>query len=218
MRKRSAPFLFALMLFALVLTGCARERPEAAQTQTAVATSSPPASLAGKPTVLAVQPTTTAVLAPTTNLPTPMSTVVIKPTATPVATAGAASAPETLTPTATPVTSLPGTSIGAPTSQERIHIVQPGENLFRIALGYGLDVDTVAAYNNITNPTLIYVGQKIKIPLQGSSLSGSTYTVQPGDTLYSIALRFNTTTAALLSANNLTNANLIYVGQVLKVP
>lgn len=116
----------------------------------------------------------------------------------------------------------PGTvppSTGGPT----IHIVQPGENLFRIALRYGTTVDAIAKANNIVNPWFIYVGQELKIPTGGGGMpppgpGGKTYVVQPGDTLYSIAVRHNTTVQALVVANNLSNPNLIYVGQTLKVP
>ena len=101
---------------------------------------------------------------------------------------------------------------------DRIHVVQPGQNLFRIALQYGMDVNTLAQYNNIANPHVIYVGQKIRIPGSGGSGPGGyTYTVQPGDTLTNIAMRFNTTVAGLKSANNLTS-DIIYVGQVLNIP
>jgi len=44
------------------------------------------------------------------------------------------------------------------------------------------------------------------------------YIVQRGDTLYQIAERFGTTVAAIMRANNLTNADLIFVGQVLMIP
>lgn len=44
------------------------------------------------------------------------------------------------------------------------------------------------------------------------------YTVQPGDTLSRIALRYGTTVSALMSANGLYNANHIYVGQRLRIP
>lgn len=47
--------------------------------------------------------------------------------------------------------------------------------------------------------------------------SGSTYTVRAGDTLSSIASRYGTTTNALARANGISNVNLIYVGQTLKV-
>ena len=103
------------------------------------------------------------------------------------------------------------------------HIVQPGENLFRISLRYGTTVDAIAKANNIVNPWFIYVGQKLIIPGGGGGMppsgpGGKTHVVQPGETLYSIAVRYNTTVQALVVANNLSNPNLIYVGQTLKVP
>lgn len=84
-------------------------------------------------------------------------------TEAPEATApGATEAPEaTPTPAATdePVPTQPPTS-----TEERIHVVKPGENLYRISLSYELPYQTVMAYNGIANPNLIYVGQEIKIP------------------------------------------------------
>lgn len=47
---------------------------------------------------------------------------------------------------------------------EQIHIVQQGENLFRIGLRYGIDYHELAAYNGIPNPDVISVGQAIRIP------------------------------------------------------
>jgi peptidoglycan DL-endopeptidase LytE len=49
--------------------------------------------------------------------------------------------------------------------------------------------------------------------------SGQTYYVKKGDTLRSIAAKFNTTVDAILKVNtNITNQNLIYVGQAIKLP
>lgn len=109
-------------------------------------------------------------------------------------------------------------SPGGPT----VHIVQPGENLFRIALRYGTTVDAIAQANRIVNPWFIYVGQELTIPSGSGNLPpdspGRTHVVQPGDTLYSIAVRYNTTVQALVIANNLSSPNFIHVGQVLNVP
>lgn len=51
-----------------------------------------------------------------------------------------------------------------PVTAPRIHIVQPGENLFRIGLRYNMTVDVLARANNLFNPNIIFVGQPIIIP------------------------------------------------------
>jgi len=103
-----------------------------------------------------------------------------------------------------------------------VHIVQPGENLFRIALRYNTTVQAIAQASGISNPWFIYVGQQLTIPVGGGgggiAPPSGTHVVQPGETLYLIAARFNTTVQALMVSNNLSNPNLIYVGQVLKIP
>ncbi|NLA06967.1 MAG: LysM peptidoglycan-binding domain-containing protein, partial [Firmicutes bacterium] len=45
-----------------------------------------------------------------------------------------------------------------------------------------------------------------------------TYTVQPGDSIWSIARRFGTTVDAIVSANKIRNPDLIYPGEVIKIP
>ena len=47
---------------------------------------------------------------------------------------------------------------------DRIHIVQSGETLYKISLAYGVDMNVLAAYNNLADPTLIYAGQELRIP------------------------------------------------------
>ena len=98
-----------------------------------------------------------------------------------------------------------------------IHIVQPGENLFRIALRYGTTVEAIAEANGIVNPRLILVGQKLIIP-GATAAPGRIHIVQPGENLFRIALRYGTTPQAIAVANNLPNINLIYVGQRLRIP
>ncbi len=106
-------------------------------------------------------------------------------------------------------------------AQERTHIVQPGETLFGIARRYGLTVEQLAAANGITNPARIYAGQVLVIPSStgtGTTTGTRAYTVQAGDTLFSIARRFNTTVDTLVRLNGLSNANVLFVGQVILVP
>lgn len=119
----------------------------------------------------------------------------------------------------------PETIPPATTGGTTIHIVQPGETMYRISLRYNVTVDAIAQANDIVNPWFIYVGQELVIPSGGggtsappSGSSGTTYVVQPGDTLTNIAVRYDTTVEALMIANNLSSPNLIYVGQTLKIP
>ena len=105
--------------------------------------------------------------------------------------------------------------------KETVHIVQKGENLFRIALRYGVTVQAIASRNKIVNPSLIWTGQKLVIPAgNGGSAppSGQVHVVQPGENLYRIALRYDTTPWAIAVANGLSNTSFIYVGQRLRIP
>jgi LysM repeat protein len=106
-------------------------------------------------------------------------------------------------------------------AQGQIHVVQRGENLYRIALRYGTSVSALVRANGLRNANFIYVGQRLTIPGSGGSSGGSgsgVHVVQAGQTLYSIALRYGTTVSAFVRANGLRNANFIYVGQRLIIP
>ena len=102
------------------------------------------------------------------------------------------------------------------------YTVRSGDTLSGIASLYGTTYQHLAEINGITNPNLIYPGQVLKITggstAAASSGNGGTYTVKPGDTLSGIAGAHGTTWQALQSMNGITNANLIYPGQVLKLP
>jgi LysM repeat protein len=100
------------------------------------------------------------------------------------------------------------------------HVVQPGENLFRIALKYGTTVQAIAAQNGIVNPNVVYAGQQLIIP-QGSVTPGPAvryHVVQPGETLSGIAMRYGTTPWSIAAANGIANINYVYAGQTLRIP
>lgn len=121
-------------------------------------------------------------------------------------------------------------------SGQQTHVVQAGENVYRISLQYGVTIADIQAANNLANVNLIFVGQQLIIPVAGAAppaeqppaeqppaeqpppTSGSTYTVAPGDTLSNIARRFGTTYQAIAAANGIANPNLIHVGQQLTIP
>jgi len=112
---------------------------------------------------------------------------------------------------------IPGTDPG--TGQTVTHTVQPGENLFRIALKYHTTVEAISAANSIVNPSLIFAGQKLIIPSGGGVPTTARYhKVQPGETLWSIALKYNTTPWTIAAANGISNINYIYAGQTLSIP
>lgn len=117
--------------------------------------------------------------------------------------------------------SIPG-SYTPPSGPSFTYVVRPGDTLYSIAWRYGTTVAAIARMNGLVNPSYIYAGQRLRIP--GSQPApkppkcGVWYTVRPGDTVSALALRYGTTVWAIVSANNLSNANHIYVGQRLYIP
>lgn len=92
------------------------------------------------------------------------------------------------------------------------YTVRYGDTLSAIASRYGTSASTLASINGISNPNRIYPGQVLK--LSGGS-STRAYTVRSGDTLSGIASRLGTSWTALKARNGISNANLIYPGQIL---
>lgn len=101
-------------------------------------------------------------------------------------------------------------------SQESTYYVQAGDTLSLIANKFGTTISNLVSINHISNPNVIYVGQKIYVgeATQGQS---NAYTVQSGDTLSGIASKFGTTWKDLAQKNGLANPNVIYVGQTLTI-
>ena len=98
-----------------------------------------------------------------------------------------------------------------PDTQTITYIVKKGDTLSEIALKYNTTVSKLVSLNNISNPNLIYVGQKLIIQTTNNE-QVITYKIKWGDTLSEIALKYNTTVSALVSLNNISNPNLIYAG------
>ena len=99
------------------------------------------------------------------------------------------------------------------------YVVQAGDNLYNIARKYNTSVSEIVRLNNLPNNNLS-IGQQLLIPTAGSSGSSngsSTYTVQRGDSLYSIARRFGVTVSDIVRLNNLAGTSLS-IGQQLLIP
>lgn len=95
-----------------------------------------------------------------------------------------------------------------------VHIVQPGETLWSISRQYGLDMETLALVNDLSNPNSIRVGQKLIVSVSQSV----EYTVQRGDSLWAISAAFGVSVDDIVRVNRITNPSKIKAGQVLTIP
>jgi LysM repeat protein len=143
---------------------------------------------------------------------------------------------------------IPLTSLHLEAQQAQVtYTVQPGDNLFRIALRYGTTVEALAAANQIADVTHVYVGQVLVIPGAAAAPTQSQpqpaptnaptnpppppqptavqanaapvyYTVQVGDTLNIISRKFGVTVADMIRVNQIGDANHIEPGQQVVIP
>lgn len=115
------------------------------------------------------------------------------------------------TPTEPPSTPSPQT--------ETTYIVQPGDNLFRIGLKYGISWIQIAEANGLVNPNLILVGYELKIPVNAPGpVPQFSHVVKPGETLFLISLQYGVAWPSIAEANNISSPYIIYVGQTLVIP
>ena len=94
------------------------------------------------------------------------------------------------------------------------YTVKSGDSLWKIANNYGTTVNQIKTLNGLTSDNLS-IGQTLLIP--SNTPVANTYTVKSGDSLWSIAKRYNTTVNTLKSINNLTS-NTLSIGQILRLP
>ena len=98
-----------------------------------------------------------------------------------------------------------------------MYTVKKGDSLYSIAKIYNTTVDNIKKLNNLTSNTLS-IGQKLKINDQiDNPIEENIYIVKSGDTLYSIAKKFNVKLDNLKEANNLTS-NMLSLNQKLLIP
>ncbi len=93
------------------------------------------------------------------------------------------------------------------------YIVKKGDNLSLIAKSFNVSMEDLISINNIKNPDIIVVNQKLQIP--GST---KTYQVVKGDSLWKIAKKFAVKISQLIEINNLTSPNIIFIGQDITIP
>ncbi len=165
--KNSLKWLILILILALALSACERPVPGAQESQ------EPPTAPTGEQPPILTIPTTPPEAQPIPQEPYPApgegSTAVAPTEPGTTAPGGETTAPPVEQPVEeTPPPADAGTGDSSapstPPTGERIHIVKAGENLFRIGLQYGFTYQELAAYNGISNPNSIQVGQEIRIP------------------------------------------------------
>jgi len=105
------------------------------------------------------------------------------------------------------------------------HIVQAGDTFYLISKKYNVNMNSLMSLNGANENTILYVGQKIKIPktstppaASGPYVTYDNYTVQKGDTPWSISMKFGIPFEELLKANNLNSSSYLNIGDVIKIP
>ena len=106
------------------------------------------------------------------------------------------------------------------------YTVKKGDSLYSIAKKYGITTDTIIKDNALKN-NLLSIGQNLKIRTKEESIveecfgnespdKNIEYIVKKGDSLYSIAKKYNTDVSTIMKNNNLKSSNLS-IGQILKI-
>lgn len=102
-------------------------------------------------------------------------------------------------------------------ADDHFYTVRSGNTLSGIAAKYRTTVSRLAALNGISNPNQIDTGELLQIP-GDSDFGMQTYTVKPGDTLTQIAAAYHVSVSRLAVKNKITDPNLIYPGEVIRIP
>lgn len=111
---------------------------------------------------------------------------------------------------------IPGRADGGP-APAGSYIVASGDTLSSIARQHGVSTAALRTANGLQS-SLIRAGQQLSIPAGGTAAATREHRVSSGQTLSSIARRYNVSIDALRSANDLGSSNMIKVGQTLQVP
>ena len=101
-------------------------------------------------------------------------------------------------------------------TDENEYVVKLGDSLYSIARKYNTTVNELKLLNNLKSE-ILSIGQVIKIPSESNENVNTNYTVKSGDSLYSIAKKYNTTVNELKKLNNL-KSEILTIDQVIKIP
>ncbi len=97
------------------------------------------------------------------------------------------------------------------------YVVKNGDTLWDIAVKFGTTVSSLRRANNLGRRSRIYPGNKLTIPSSNSSRGFNIHTIKRGDTLWEIAMDYNTTVSKLLAWNDLTDPGMLRVGDKIRI-
>ncbi len=104
----------------------------------------------------------------------------------------------------------------------QVYTVKTGDTLWGISQKFGVTVESIIKKNNLTNPSNIYIGQKLVIGAGSTqppvNRTNHRYTVKTGDLLWKIAVRYNVKVEDIIKANNIEAPYYIYIGQTIIIP
>jgi len=123
------------------------------------------------------------------------------------------------------LTVLFGTLFSGVSAKDLVHIVSRGETVYSISRQYNVSQDALMRQNSISDPSKLFVGMKLVIPdispTPASAPSAAAffeYTVQPNETLYSIARSQGVLVQSLCDINKFTNNYKVKAGEKIKIP
>ena len=103
----------------------------------------------------------------------------------------------------------------------RSYTIAPGDNLWDLAARWGTSIGEIARLNGITNQSQVWIGQELTVPRPpGSTVAdpASSHTITPGDNLWSLARRWDTSVEEIMRVNGLTDPRLLRIGETLIIP
>lgn len=112
----------------------------------------------------------------------------------------------------------PGQIITVPLNSQVVHTVKSGDTYWIISKKYGVDLQKLLNANNANQNSILYVGDKVVIPSANQTSGYKTYTVQKGDTYWTISQKFNVNFTELLKINGANDKSYLNIGQVIKIP
>lgn len=114
----------------------------------------------------------------------------------------------------------PGTTMQAQTDTGYfLHTVTKGQGLYSIASMYNVSIEDIIRLNPGSGD-VIRVGQKLKIPQSRNGENGTRqfHTIQAGETLYQLTVKYNVSAKAICDANPGLSASNFRIGQVIVIP